>query len=403
VTHADTATPAIPLDDPALYLDEAASCRAFAWLRREDPVHWFAPRAFWTLSRHADVQWASRSPDLFCSSKHLAMPSPGQRDASHVEGIPPSILQMDPPDHNRHRRLVSQAFTPRVVARLEERMRAIAVESVAALPVGEPVDFVEAVALPLPLRVIAEMLGVPDSDLAQFRRWSDAIIVQAGAEQDLEAAGPILAELFGYFQERLEDRRRAPREDLLSALAAAEVEGERLADLEILIFCMTLLVAGNETTRTLVAQGTRLLLEHPDQLALVREGVAPLPDAIEEMLRVAAPIRSFFRTATQDVERHGRRIAAGDPVMLLYAAANRDETVWGPDADRLDVRRPAQPHLAFGFGQHFCLGANLARQEARVLFEELFARRPHFALAGPVEYTRSTFVSGIERMPILFR
>ena len=394
---------AIPLDDPGFYLDEAASARAFAWLRCEDPVHWFEPRGFWTLTRHADVQWASRSPELFCSSRHLAMPRPGQRDASHVEGIPPSIIQMDPPGHNRHRRLVSQAFTPRVVARLEERMRAIAVESVAALPLGEPVDFVEAVALPLPLRVIAEMLGVPDSDLADFRRWSDALVVQAGAEQDLDEAGAMVGEVFGYFHTRLEERRRDPREDLLSALAAAEVEGERLDDLEILIFCMTLLVAGNETTRTLVSQGTRLLLEHPEQLAAVRDGVVPLADAIEELLRVVTPIRSFFRTATQDVERHGRRIAEGDPVMLLYTAANRDETVWGADADRLDVRRPPQPHLAFGFGQHFCLGANLARQEARVLFAELFARRPRVELAGPVEFTRSTFVAGIDRMPVVFR
>jgi cytochrome P450 len=403
VTSPHAAPPAIPLDDPAFYLDEAATARAFAWLRREDPVHWFEPRGFWTLTRHADVQWASRAPELFCSSQHLAMPRAGQRDASHVEGIPPSIIQMDPPDHNRHRRLVSQAFTPRVVARLEERMRAIAVESVSAVPTGEPVDFVEAVAVPLPLRVIAEMLGVPDSDLDQFRRWSDAIVVQAGAEQDLETAGAMMAELFGYFQQRLEERRRTPREDLLSALAAAEVEGQRLDDLEILIFCMTLLVAGNETTRTLIAQGTRLLLEQPDQLALVRDGIVPLPDAIEEMLRVVPPIRSFFRTATRAIERHGRHIVEGDPVMLLYPAANRDETVWGPDADRFDVRRPPQPHLAFGFGQHFCLGANLARQEARVLFEELFARRPHFEPAGPIEYTRSTFVSGIDRMPVQFR
>ena len=396
------ATRLVPLDDPAFYLDEAHSAAMFRWMRREAPVYWFAPRGFWALSRHADVQYVSRSPDLFCSSRHLAMPTPGQGDASHVEGIPPSIIQMDPPDHTRHRRLVNQAFTPRVVRRLETRMREIAVDSVERLPRGEIVDFVEAVAVPLPLQVIAELLGVPDGDLDRFRRWSDALIVQAGAESDPDEAAPMVAELFGYFAERLAERRATPREDLLSELASVEAEGERLDDLEILVFCMTLLVAGNETTRTLVAQGTRLLLEHPEQLSLVRAGAVPLPDAIEEMVRMAPPIRSFFRTATVDTDVAGHRIAAGDPVMLLYAAANRDESIWGDDADRFDVRRPPLPHLSFGFGQHFCLGANLARQEARVLFEELFARRPEIELAGAIEPMRSTFAAGIEHMPVVF-
>jgi cytochrome P450 len=258
------------------------------------------------------------------------------------------------------------------------------------------------VALPLPLRVIAEMMGVPDGDLARFRVWSDALIVQAGAEQDMEKAGAMMAELFGYFQEKLAEHRRAPREDILSGLLAAEVEGERLEELEILVFCMTLLVAGNETTRTLVAQATRGMLENPDQLALVRERRVALPDAIEEMLRWTTPIRSFFRTATRDTEIAGTKIAEDDPVMLLYTAANRDETVFGDDTQRLDLTRAVPPHVAFGFGQHFCLGANLARAEARILFEELFTRRPQFELAGEVEPVRSTFVNGIERMPVRF-
>jgi cytochrome P450 len=392
----------VPIEDPDFYLDDARACATYRWLRTEAPVYWYEPRRFWVISRHADVSMISKAPDRFCSSIHMAMPQADRRRNSAMPGIPPSIIQMDPPDHNRHRRLVSQAFSPRVIRLLEERMRVIAVESIEAIPRGAVVDYVEAVALPLPLRVIAEMMGVPDGDLARFRVWSDALIVQAGAEQDMEKAGAMMAELFGYFQEKLAEHRRAPREDILSGLLAAEVEGERLEELEILVFCMTLLVAGNETTRTLVAQATRGMLENPDQLALVRERRVALPDAIEEMLRWTTPIRSFFRTATRDTEIAGTKIAEDDPVMLLYTAANRDETVFGDDTQRLDLTRAVPPHVAFGFGQHFCLGANLARAEARILFEELFTRRPQFELAGEVEPVRSTFVNGIERMPVRF-
>jgi len=392
----------VAIDDPAFYLDDDGACAAYRWLRSEAPVYWFAPRGFWVVSRHADVSMISKAPERFTSSVHMAMPKAGQRTTSQMPGIPPSIIQMDPPDHNRHRRLVSQAFSPRMIRLLEERMRQIAIESIEAIPRGAVVDYVEAVALPLPMRLIAEMMGVPDSDLTQFRAWSDAIILQAGAEQDLDTAGAMMAELFMYFQAKLEEHRKQPREDILSGLLAAEVEGHRLEELEILIFCMTLMVAGNETTRTLIAQATRGMLEAPEQLALLRDGAVALPDAIEEMLRWTTPIRSFFRTATEDVELHGTTIAKDDPVMLLYTAANRDERVFGDDTQRLDLTRPVPPHVAFGFGQHFCLGANLARAEARILFEELLARRPHFELAGEVEPVRSTFVNGIERMPVRF-
>lgn len=391
------------LDDAAFYLDEAGAAEAYRQLRREEPVHWFEPRRFWVLTRYEDIQHVSRSPHLF-SSRWITMPPLADAvEADPQQGIPLSIIQMDPPEHNRHRRLISQAFTARMVNRIEARMRQMAAESLEEIPPGETVDFVESVALPLPLGVIAEMLGVPRSDMGDFRRWSDAIIVQAGAEYDQETALTMQLELFSYFQRQLDEHRRDPQDDLLSALVEAEIDGQRLEDLEILIFCMTLLVAGNETTRTLVSQGTRLLLEHPDQLQGLRERKTSLPEAIEEMLRFSTPLRFFFRQARCDTEIRGQSIREKDRIMLLYSAANRDETVWGIDADRFDVTRSVAPHLSFGFGQHFCLGANLARLEARVLFEELFARRPHFEIAGEVEPVRSTFVNGIERMPVVFR
>ncbi len=393
----------IALDEGRFYIDEAGANAAFRWLRQESPVWWFAPRGFWVVSRRDDVQAMSKQPELWSSAGGITMPSYEGHEGDRIGTQAPSIIMMDPPDHSRHRTLVSRAFTPRRVLDLEGRMREIAAESIESTPIGEPVDFVEHVAVPLPMRVIAEMLGVPDSDLDAFRRWSDAVVVQAGADANRDEGMEAIAQVFGYFAQMLAERRTDPGDDLITALLQAEVEGRALDEGEILIFCMTLLVAGNETTRTLVSQATRMLLERPDQLALLRTGTASLPDAIEELLRLTHPIRYFFRRATRDIEKHGKTIRAGDAVMMLYAAANRDETVWGDDADVLNVTRPVEPHVSLGFGQHFCLGASLARLEARILFEELLARRPSWEAAGPIEYNESSFVNGIERMPVILR
>ena len=390
----------VPLDQAEFYLDDTRSNAAFAWLRREHPVWWFEPRRFWVLSRRDDVQRTSKQPEQFSSARGITKPLPPDEQARMPTVAAPSIILMDPPNHNRHRQIVSKAFTSRRVNDLERRMREIVDECIESTPVGEPADFVEHLAVPLPMRIIAEMLGVGDGDLADFRRWSDAMIVQAGPEADSTAAMAAVAELFGYFADRIQ-HRSGEGTDLLAALIQAEVDGERLTQDEILVFCMTLLVAGNETTRTLVAQGTRLLLEHPDQLDRLRRGDVALPDAIEEMLRVSTPIRFFFRYATEDIELHGEKIRTGDPVMLLYTAANRDETVWGERANDFDITRRVEPNVAFGFGQHFCLGANLARLEARVLFEELLRRRSGWKLAGEIERVHSSFVNGIHHMPVV--
>ena len=390
----------VPLDEADFYLDDTRSNAAFAWLRREHPVWWFEPRRFWVLSRRDDVQRISKQPEQFSSARGVTMPLPPDEQAKMPTAAAPSIILMDPPRHNRHRQIVSKAFTPRRVNDLERRMREIVDECIESTPVGETVDFVEHLAVPLPMRIIAEMLGVADGDLADFRRWSDALIVQAGPEAESTTASVSVAELFGYFADRVQSHS-GEGTDLLAALIQAEVEGERLTQDEILMFCMTLLVAGNETTRTLVAQGTRLLLEQPDQLDRLRRGDVALPDAIEEMLRISTPIRFFFRYATEDIELHGEKIREGDPVMLLYPAANRDETVWGESANDFDVTRRVEPNVSFGFGQHFCLGANLARLEARVLFEELLRRRSRWELAGEVERVHSSFVTGSHHMPVV--
>jgi cytochrome P450 len=311
---------------------------------------------------------------------------------------------MDPPQHNRYRKLVIQAFTPRAIAALEPRIRAIARESLDAVPLGEPVDFVEAVSTPLPMYVIAEMLGVPREDWPAFRRWSDAMVRAGGGTRDA-VTDAVLGEMFGYFAEHLADRRRAPREDLVSTLAHGEIDGDRLADPEILMFCVTLLVAGNETTRNLVSGGAYALIQYPDEKRKLLADPGLLENAVEEMLRWWPPVMSFTRRATRATSLRGKPIAAGDCVLLLYPAANRDEEVWGEDAERFDVSRDHahRRHLSFGFGEHLCLGASLARLEARVLFEDLLARLPEFEPAGPVVRLHSRLMNGIEHMPVVFK
>jgi cytochrome P450 len=389
---------ALALDDPDFYLADPHA--AFRWMRECAPVYRCERARLWAISKHADILQVARNPETFSSARGILIHD-GLRGETPME-VPPSIIYMDPPHHNRYRKLVSRAFTPGMVAGLEGRIRAIARKSLDAIRSGETHDFVEAVAVPLPMLIIAEMLGVAAEDRETFKRWSDAIIAAADTGTSPESMQHV-GELFAYFYAKLGERRGRPQNDLLSALAAAEVDGERLADEELLMFCMTLLVAGNETTRNLISGGARALMEFPDQRRALVENPDRLPGAVEEMLRWVTPIRSFARTATRDTEIRGQRIAAGDYVLLLYASGNRDEEVFGPTADVFDLGRPAESmHLVFGFGEHFCLGASLARLEARVLFEELLARFPDFSLAGEIVPLRSTLMNGLVRMPVTF-
>lgn len=387
-------------DDPDFFLGDPHA--AFRRLRREDPLPWYAGSGgAWCVLKHADVLAVSRDPQRFTSTRGVQI---GLSDASaRPPGVPPTILEMDPPEHNQHRKLVIGAFTPGATKLQETMVRAIARDCVAAIEPGSVTDLVEALAVPLPMYVIAEMLGVPRSDRPQFKRWSDALI-EAGGGKRTPATDAMLGEMLGYFAAVLAERRRAPKDDLVSTLARAEIDGEQLADPAILMFCVTLLGAGNETTRNLISGGSLLLARNPDERRRILADRSLLPNAIEEMLRWWTPVQSFIRTATGDTELRGKRIAAGDVLLLLYASANRDEEVWGDDADRFDVGRDhaRRRHLAFGFGEHLCLGAPLARMEARVLFEELLARFPAFEVAGEPELLHSRLMHGVERLPVRF-
>jgi cytochrome P450 len=377
---------------------------AFRRLRAEDPLHWYEPGPFWCVTKHSDVLEISRTPRTFSSAHgtQLFQIQDGTAPVPAELRMARSIIQMDPPQHNRHRKLAIEAFTPRMVAKLEPRVREIARESLAAIHPGEAFDFVERVAIPLPMLVIAELLGVPSSDYHDFRRWSDAMIEAGGSGPTPETAA-ILAELFAYITARAAECRRAPREDVLSKLALVQVDGQGLNDFELAIFCMTLLVAGNETTRNLISGGMRALIEHPDQWAQLRESPAAIPNAVEEMLRFVTPVRNFVRRVQHDTELRDKKLREGEWVALCYASANRDEQVFGADSERFDVARAdARRHVAFGFGEHLCLGASLARLEARVMFEELAARGAEWSLAGEPRPLPSTLMNGLLEMPVVF-
>ena len=303
------------------------------------------------------------------------------------------------------RNLVSEVFTPRRVAALEPWMRALCAEHFDALPTDAPIDLVSEIAAPIPAISIARILGVPRERWRHFQDCANAMIeVAAGDPSDtsvLARHGPKLGELSQYLTETIAERARTPGDDLLSALTHVEVGGERFDDADVLMMALTLLGAGNETTRTLVAGACLALAQHPEQLDALVADRALVPGAVEEFLRWVTPVHSHARTAREDFVLRGETIRAGDYVVMLYGSANRDEDVWS-DADRFDVRRPADanPHLSLGHGEHFCLGAHLARLEARVVFEELLARFPRFELVGEPVRLRSTHINGIESMPV---
>jgi cholest-4-en-3-one 26-monooxygenase len=313
------------------------------------------------------------------------------------------MLNMDPPQHTKYRRLVNQGFTPRMVAALEPHVRDICRRIVDRIAGAGRGDFVTDVAAELPLQVIAELLGVPHEDRHKVFEWSNRLVGFDDPEYrtSLEDGKIAAAGMWGYANELALARRACPRDDLVSVLMRAAVDGEALSEQEFDSFFLLLAVAGNETTRNLISGGMLALLEHPAERARLHADPALLPTAVEEMLRWVTPVTHFRRTATRDTQLRGQAICEGDKVVVFYASANRDESVFA-DPDRFDVGRTPNEHVAFGFGEHYCIGTTLARLEIRVMFEELLARLPDLELAGPVARLRSNFLNGIKHMPVRF-
>lgn len=380
--------------DPALYASDPHPL--FARLRADAPVAWNEELGFWVLARHAEVVHVGAAHELFCASKGILVDEIGTTYES-----PPTIMHTDPPAHTRYRRLVQPGFRPSVVRALDPVVRTRAKALIERIEAGGVTDVVPALAVPLPLLVISEMLGVPEEEWERCYEWSEAVVPGA-TDWPEERRQALLAQMIDYLVESTKARRAEPRSDVLTELAQASLDGDQLSDPELAMFLVQLLVAGNETTRNLIAAGLVALAERPDQWARLRVDRALVPSAVEELLRWTSPVISFMRTATRDTELGGVPIAEGEPLLMLYASANRDEHAFGPSAAELDVGRDPNPHIAFGFGNHFCLGAALARLEGRVVLEELLERFGAVECAGGVERTGSSVVAGMRHAELRF-
>jgi cytochrome P450 family 142 subfamily A polypeptide 1 len=370
--------------------------RAFAWMRAHAPVYRDEIGQVWGVAGYEELLRVSKDTDAFCSRMS------SRPDAPAVA----SMINMDDPQHRRRRNLVNKGLTPRRVQNHEPRIRAICNELVDAIAARGRCDFVRDVAAPLPMAVIGDLLGVEPEDRDMLLHWSDDLLAGTSSSATPEVMDRVMkafAEYTDYSRRVIEDRRARPRDDMMSTLVHAEIEGERLSDEDLMQEGLLILVGGDETTRHVITGGMEALIRNPDQRRKLHANPALLPTAVEEMLRWVSPIKNMNRTATREVEIAGARVHEGDKVLLLYPAANRDERVFDRANEFLIDREP-NDHVAFGHGVHFCLGASLARLELRVMFETLLARLPDIEIATdePLPLRPSNFIVGIEEMPVVF-
>ncbi|KAA1193032.1 cytochrome P450 [Pseudohalioglobus sediminis] len=382
----------------------------FRHLRQEQPVYWHEDPeqgvGFWAVTRQADLDYVSKHPELFSSAERGCLLN--EMEGDQLAMIQTQLINMDPPQHLKYRRLVRAAFTPRMVDTYEERFREVArglVEKVA--PAGR-CEFVQDIAVDLPLIAICELMGVPLDkrqrlfELTNIMLGMDDPELSTSEEDGLNAA----MEMFMMAMELAAEHRANPRNDIVNVLLTGTVEDEPLSDDDFCNFFLMLIVAGNETTRTVTSHGMRLLMAHPDQYEALVKHPQMIEDAVEEILRYNPAVIAFRRTAMADLELGGQRISKGDKVLMFYGAASADEAVF-KDGDRFDITRAQREdvrneHRAFGVGQHFCLGSHLARLELRVIFEEITRLIRNPRLDGEIKWLRSNFISGIKSMPIVF-
>ena len=376
-----------------------------AHLRRNDPVHWqdeAGGPGFWVVTRHQDCVTVNRDFERFSSAAQGTMPFELGADEIAQQSL--MMLNMDPPLHTRYRRLVNKGFTPRMVRDLEASIHRSTDAIIDKVIEEGEADFVTQISAELPLQVIAELLGVPQEDRHRMFDWSNRMVGNEDPEYQAEAELALNAamELYAYAAELFGQKRIDPHADLMSVLTTVDVEGERLSDLELELFFLLLTVAGNETTRNLMSGGMHAFFQQPEQWQRLLQDRSLLPTAVDEMLRYVSPVMNFRRQATQDLSLGGQQIKADDKVVFFHVSANRDEAVFDAP-DRFDVGRDPNPHIAFGGGgPHFCLGANLARMEIRIMMEHLLDRMPDLAPAGPAQRLQSSFINGIKHLPVTF-
>jgi cholest-4-en-3-one 26-monooxygenase len=384
----------------------------FTWLRQNDPVfHHPEPDGpgFWVITKHADIVHCNRDATSFSSDGArggvVVIEQARQDQVEQQEAGGNLMLQMDPPDHTRYRKLVNRGFTPKMIGQMEKHIRELCNGILdSALAKGDS-DFVVDVAAELPLEVIAELIGVPSEDRHKIFDWSNRMIGSEDPEYMVsdEEVFQAQVEMFMYAQQLAEQRRATPRDDIITALLSADVDGESLSDMDFNLFFLLLSVAGNETTRNAIAHGMNAFLEHPDQWRLFSSDLeAHTHGATEEILRWASPVMYFRRNVTRDTEIGGKAVKEGDKITLWYISGNRDEDVFD-DPFAFDITRSPNNHIAFGGGgPHFCLGAQLARMEIYVLFEELAKRVGHVEALGEPDRLRSNFIGGIKHLPVRY-
>lgn len=398
--------PVIDVNDPRLYDDPWETYR---WLRHEDPVHRDEANELWVVSRHREVSHVSRHPERYSAAQ-------GVRPRL---AAPLSIIAMDDPEHTRQRRIVSKGFTPRRVRELGEHIRRLSREITDQIAARGEVEFVREFAVHVPMIVIAELLGLDPSVRDRLYGWSDAMMGGDGhldpESPAIQAAATAFAEYTATCQELIEARRAVPKDDIISILTGAfdggelsELDGEFLVegdleDAELLMFLVLLIVAGNETTRNAISGGLLAFSRFPDERERLIADPSLVDTAVEEIVRYVSPVLSFCRTVTEDHELLGRSLVEGDRVLMLYQSANRDELVFD-EPDRFRIDRDPNPHLGFGIGTHYCMGANLAKAEISIVFEELFRRLPDIRVPEGARPQRgdSALVLAIDRLPAVF-
>lgn len=406
--------PAVRLHDPAFYLGDPHPY--YDELRRHAPVYWYEPDdpeylPFWVVSGYELVKQVGRDTDSFTATQGILINdntrtalAGGNISSKQIPGGAEPLAITDPPRHTALRALAMKAFSPRFLYLLEDGIRGIVDDVLAEVPEGEAFNFVDRVAVPIPIFVIARMLGVPTADWADFKRWADDAVAGGGnlSPELLERIQRSAAEIQGYLKNHIEARLSAPQEDLISALIAAEHNGEKFSFPNLLLMARTILAAGNETTRNSLSLILWQLLQHPDQLRLLQERSELIPTAVDELLRYVSTTIGMCRRVKREVELGGQRLKVGDFVHMNYQAANRDAGAW-QDAHRLDVTRKPEPmHVAFGFGRHICMGAVLARLELRIALERLLQVFARFEAAGEPRRIPSNLINTTVELPVRF-
>jgi cholest-4-en-3-one 26-monooxygenase len=403
----DASAPRAPLEiiDPEWYGAHGQPRDAWARLRRSAPVAYCEPSGmlpFWAITRHDDIVRISRDPERFLNAPRLAV---FPEEQFETENFPVRhLLNMDPPEHRHYRRLLSAHFTPRALEAKRAPVEQLIDEILDGVAGRRAIDFVTDVAAVMPIAVIAEMLGLPVEDRPLFFRWTNETLGATDPEYQQgtsvrETTNRAVVAQKEYFARMIELRRREPTDDFIGLLANARLDGEWIPDFELLSYLILLVVAGNETTRNAASGGLLALIENPGELAKLRRNPQLVPLAVEEIVRWVTPVNQFCRTPVADSEIRGQRIRAGEQLCLFYGSANRDEAFFDdPSVFRVD--RDPNPHIAFGIGEHVCLGAHLARLELQLLFRKLVERLDELEPAGAVERLQSSFINGIKHLPV---